>query len=366
MYHANNINNKLFDEYRNEKTKDKEANLKQIIVDNFTIEALSKALLINNNGLLVYKDELITLFREADSYKSSAFSGITKNRILEAYDGKDWIIIRKNDEPVIIKRPLLTILGSTTPDNLKNLFSLTDFKDGTVQRWNFITIQDKFRNFTNNEINQSTNNIIKKIYLNLYSNRKDSQHLIELTHEAKLIWIEWQDKIENLRFFGHYALKNFSGYLSKHKNLPIKIASILFHIENCFNTKYDKIQKHHIDTAINISEYLRDETRKIWEYFEHTKESFSDNLSKNLLLFLIKYTTDQHETLEVQSSKLAKDFNKYMSNKYQNFIKYSNKAISKCLKNFGIQFKRKSEGIVYYINKNRLLKLYDNVDLLKH
>ncbi len=105
--------------------------LKQLLIDDCTPEALYCAL-EDNTGLTMHSDELNTWFNNIGRYAKNGEVG----RYLSIFDNTSFPINRKNDEPRLVKDPLLNIFGGIQPEVLVETLQLNQMrKNGFAQRF---------------------------------------------------------------------------------------------------------------------------------------------------------------------------------------------------------------------------------------
>ncbi len=107
----------------------------QILAADTTPEARNQLLATNSNGIGIYRDELAGMIQDFGRYNKSGEMA----QMLSIFDSNDIIISRKNDDPLLITRPYMGILGTIQPEILAKVFSNSSFTDsGFIQRWLWI------------------------------------------------------------------------------------------------------------------------------------------------------------------------------------------------------------------------------------
>lgn len=93
--------------------------LRQVLLDQFTGEAVGRVLLANPRGVAVCKDELSGLVAALDKYRNG--KGDDKDNLLSAWAGKPLKVNRQKDgdaPPLLVPRPFLAVAGMLTPASL--------------------------------------------------------------------------------------------------------------------------------------------------------------------------------------------------------------------------------------------------------
>ncbi|WP_022670854.1 DUF3987 domain-containing protein [Hippea alviniae] len=217
---------------------------RQLIVEDTTIEALSIALQGNENGILLYTDELASFLLGMDKYKQKE-SG-TKEKLLSAYDGGAWKINRITRETIFIPNALVSIFGTIQPEVLKKAFSEEDFYNGFLQRFCFFFTPDNdLPVLTDATISIENRKKIKELYERLINNTISIT--IQMTDMARSVYVDWYSKLSEEKD------KGFSlSFLAKLDIQVLKLALIFTILE-------DKkvVDELNIKRAIVVGEYLK-------------------------------------------------------------------------------------------------------------
>jgi hypothetical protein len=113
----------------------------RFLVSDATVEKLGEICAANPDGVLVYRDELLTLLVDLDCEEKAAARGF----IMTGWAGKDhYSFDRIGRGTIRIKRVNLSMLGTTQPTRLANYIrsSLADKNDGMVQRLQLLAWPD--------------------------------------------------------------------------------------------------------------------------------------------------------------------------------------------------------------------------------
>ena len=104
----------------------------RLILSDATSEAVAHVLTGNPKGLLVLRDEIAGWICGFDRYSKG---GGDRAFYLEAFGARPYVIDRKNaEQPIIIERLLVSIVGGIQPDKLSSLFMSGD-DDGLTGRF---------------------------------------------------------------------------------------------------------------------------------------------------------------------------------------------------------------------------------------
>lgn len=123
---------------RGDRERTPKPKLSRLLVGDATIEALARTLADNSGGLILISDELGSLIRGLDQYKSKG--GNDRPHLLSMWSGEPLIIDRVSGDgdPIYVSEPTLSILGGIQPAMLK----LLDGDDGLPGRWLYSNFPD--------------------------------------------------------------------------------------------------------------------------------------------------------------------------------------------------------------------------------
>lgn len=103
-----------------EDNRDPKPKWKKYLISDFTIEALEKILEANPNGVGLYTDELAAWIDNSNRY--SAGQSNTLSKWLSLYDSGLIMIDRKTQEPAMIERACIPIIGTSQPSTIIQYF----------------------------------------------------------------------------------------------------------------------------------------------------------------------------------------------------------------------------------------------------
>lgn len=154
-----NIEKKNFDIYKEEianynqiddkeKTKHKKPMFRQLMISDFTIEALQQALYFNKKGIMLYKDELIGFFKDMNKYKKS---GGDEEFFLESFNNGAFTINRKTQDTIRLSNIFINIIG-TIQDEVLTELSKAHTDNGLIDRFLFTRSEKLAKPLTADEI----------------------------------------------------------------------------------------------------------------------------------------------------------------------------------------------------------------------
>jgi hypothetical protein len=199
----------------------------QMIVDDTTMEALCDVLGRNTSGVIMKKDELMTLIFEAGRYSKSNGS---EERLLSIFSGESISINRKgNDLHDLIDRPFVSLIGGVQPEVLKKLFADGRSENGFVNRLLFalpeVLVRTMPQYSANDEFAANYQNHIRMAYVQNEKNTTgdESPILLPMSTEALKAFKAWQ---RDFNYRKHFDV-SYDGYLSKLEAYAVRLAFIV-------------------------------------------------------------------------------------------------------------------------------------------
>jgi hypothetical protein len=167
-----------------DKEKTKKPQFQQVMVSDFTIEALHNVLSFNKKGVLLYKDELHGFFKDMNKYKKS---GGDEEFFLESFNNGSHTINRKTQDTVLLSNIFINIIG-TIQDEILSKLAADHTENGLLDRFLFTKTERLARPLTANMLdpvfinwwNDKVNTINKEMN---YSSEQDTI-IFDMTPEA--------------------------------------------------------------------------------------------------------------------------------------------------------------------------------------
>lgn len=106
----------------------------QLFVSDITPESLYKCMSDNPNGLIQYSDEIMSFIGDFGRYNKSG----EESKYLSIWSGKPITINRKSEEPYMVDKPFLSVIGGIQPNLLGELFTTRRMVSGFSQRLLFV------------------------------------------------------------------------------------------------------------------------------------------------------------------------------------------------------------------------------------
>ena len=168
---------------------------KQYIISDSTPESRNQVLSVNPNGILLYRDELKGMIDDFCRYAKSG----ELSQMLSMFDSDTIVVNRKSDEPLLIKDPFMSIIGSIQPSVLVDTFGNDNMmNNGFNQRWLFCCPESVIPEMYNDvSIPQSVINDWKDFIYNLLMyDFSVTGGKLYLRGEAKRAYIDYYNSLQ--------------------------------------------------------------------------------------------------------------------------------------------------------------------------
>jgi len=234
--------------------KSKEPNLKRILTNNTTVEALCSLIALNPKGITLFNDELSAWLRSMNQYKGGR--GSDRSIYLEMWNCGRITVDRKEKEPIAIENAFLNIIGGIQPDVLYEIKE-NGQNDGLTERLLFCyenqSIDPILESF---EIPASLKRSLKECLNRLLKLRDTENETIPLSSEAQRFFLESEYEISK-----RVQLKDFDARFEAVEIKGIsyigRIALILHLVKNATGeTLSNQVELETMQQAKEIVEYF--------------------------------------------------------------------------------------------------------------
>jgi hypothetical protein len=230
---------------------------KQLLISDTTPEARNKVLADNSNGVTLYRDEIAGMIEDVGRYNHSGEVA----QMLSIFDAKNIVINRKGDEPQLIEKPFLNVIGTIQPDILATTFGRPQLvNNGFVQRFLFVFPDNvEFASYADNKLNDTLHELWSNVILQL---NELPSGAMTISKEAKEVYIEFFDKIQAQIAAAENGYQQAA--LAKLQIQVIRWAGItqLFHVP--------------LDGTLEITPDAMRYAVECMRYFEHTAEKVGE------------------------------------------------------------------------------------------
>ncbi len=233
---------------------------KQYLITDFTQEALVKVHSINPKGIGVNYDELKGWIANFNRYNP----GSQEEFWLTAWSGKPIRVNRINSEPVLIKKPFISVVGTIQPGVLQSLFK-NRIENGFTDRMLFAIRDDiKKAPLNDKQLSPETQQQWKDIVENLLhlsnipneaSIKEPPSRVLKLAKDAKAPYYEYHNKLIKLSY--DPLNEPVLGILAKMEAYTIRFALIIELLEAAsLGSEAKEINLRSVNSAIKLSEYF--------------------------------------------------------------------------------------------------------------
>ena len=266
--------------------------LRRIVVSDATVESLAPLLLGNPRGVLMIRDELVSLVRSLNQYKGG--KGADRQFYLSTWSGQAVVIDRKlQSEPIIVPRPFLNILGGIQPDMLFALRDEQGRSDGFIDRILF-AFPDEFppQTWTDREIEPEvelgwTNALDRLFTLAMQHNEREGIDLpvtVYLTDDARACWIAWFNAMSSERESSGLS-ESLNGPWKKMVSYGLRLALVIHLLRFvCGEASDEDIDDESMRRAIRLMAYFQSHAKKV---YRHLDRSPSDRRNDAVLLWIL-------------------------------------------------------------------------------
>ena len=246
--------------------------LQQIQVDDATMEALLSLMEHNPRGILFYQDELSAWAKGMNQYRGG--KGSDKEKWLSFWSGKSIIVNRRNQQPITIQDPFVSVTGCIQPDVVSELS--TGKSDGFLDRILFAFPDPLPSRYTEAELDLEVKERYRVLVEQLWQLQPGHDEynqpipeVIYLSPRAKQIWLDF-----NLRHDAEVNHPDFPYFLkgiwSKLRDYTARLALILHLAHTMGNSSKIKESKEYIEAssiegAALLSRYFKAHARKVHE-----------------------------------------------------------------------------------------------------
>lgn len=253
--------NKYKDEIQTFKLLDKQEKelspkpmLKQLILNDATLEGLSKAHAENPNGLVVVRDEIASWLQDFNKYRG----GSDETQWLSIWSGQTIKVTRASkDEPLIIEKPCVSVIGGTQPSFLSLFASNGRSVSGFIDRVLFVFPDDvRAQHVSTTEPNTQVLNVHDKAIKLLHDLTKNERYTVRFSMEAKEEFIHYQN--HNRDCINEATTEWEKSLFAKSDNHVLRIALCLQSAMWVHNeiTNLDVLSNDVLHKAITISDWF--------------------------------------------------------------------------------------------------------------
>ncbi len=241
----------------------------QLLVTDFTPEALLDVHKFNKRGIGVYTDELASWFKNFNRYSS----GSEEQFWLSVWSGKPIRINRKTTDPIYLPLPFISVAGTIQPGVLNEL-AKDRTENGFIDRLLFVVPENIKREYWSEvEISPLIITNWKRIVstvLDLSPQLNEMQspqpEFLRFTPEAKALMYSWQKETVDIS----NSHGSFNGIYAKIELYALRFALILEMMRfACGQSDKRTIGIESVKGAIKLVEYFKDSAVKVRSFISN-------------------------------------------------------------------------------------------------
>lgn len=260
----------LYAEYESNECKGTKPRYKQVLISDFTLEALHVIHDINRRGVGLYKDELIGFLNDMNRYRK----GSDEQFWLESFNNKSYIVNRVTREPILIMDTMINIIGSIQPAVLSKLTK--DYSgNGMVDRFLYTSNETGIYPISRQDINPDWKkwwtDMIKMINADLFYSTSDDTETIEMSEDATDLFIEIDKEFCAIQR-SDTETNSMKNYVSKMKTYLPRFALLMWLFDIKFVQYHEQVERDHMERARRICHYFIASAREVFTESDLRKE----------------------------------------------------------------------------------------------
>jgi len=259
--------NQLSDE---EKKKNKRPKYKQVLVSDYTLEALHEIHSYNKNGLGLYRDEIVGFLNDMNKYRK----GSDQEFWLESFNNNSYAVNRVTKDPLLIDNININIIGSIQPDVLEKVTS-ESAGNGLIDRFLYTVAETEIKSINLEDISQSwidwwRDNVVVNQHA-LFNSYEDS--IIDMTDAARKKFVQIDKRFVKMQNSEDES-NSMKNYISKMKTYVPRFALVCAIMDAMFEDRNNTliVDEKHFEKAENICNYFIPSARYIFGETNKKKE----------------------------------------------------------------------------------------------
>lgn len=227
---------------------------KQILISDYTIEALHSIHNINKRGIGLYKDELKGFMNDMNKYRK----GSDEEFWLESFNNGSYIVNRVTREPIMVNNICINIIGTIQHDVLNKLVN-DHHGNGLLDRLLFTASESKVYNLTSDEINpnfaQEWRGLTESV--NKYFNYMDSESTVMLNMDKETFATYQAIDAEYVAMqSSEDTNQDVINYLGKMKTYVPRFALLLAIMDAISEEDVIQVTNRHMINAKKVADYF--------------------------------------------------------------------------------------------------------------
>lgn len=297
-----------------EKPKDE-----QILLSDFTPEALIHVHSNNPRGIGVYCDELASWFLNFNRYHK----GSEEQFWLSAWSGKPIQVNRRTSDNLRVEMPFIPVIGTMQPAIIQKLADNRQ-DTGFIERILFVYPEDLMkRPWTDNELHHSTHTVWDQIIRNILSFELELDEVeypkpVEVTfaEDAKARLYQWQREITDLS--NDPETESLSAIYAKMEPYAIRFGLILQILKYAAGEAGKTcIELEAVEGAIRLAKYFTANAEKVLSILNNSDPAakLTEGQQAVFLALPDTFTTNEGAQIAVENGMPKRNFERLLTNR---------------------------------------------------
>jgi hypothetical protein len=253
-----------------EKKSLKKPKFKQILISDYTLEALHGIHDFNKRGVGLYKDELVGFLNDMNKYRK----GSDEQFWLESFNNRSYIVNRVTKDPLYIDNININIIGTIQPIELNKII-LNYGANGLTDRFLYSRSEREIYPLSRKEIDESWimwwNNSIEKVNSFFTYTCVEDTKMLTMTPEALELFYQIDERLIEIQRKDNIT-SNMKGYINKMKTYLPRFALLMALFDMIFNGIALEITIGHMQRAEKIMIYFMESAKFIFNESESCME----------------------------------------------------------------------------------------------
>lgn len=295
-----------------------EPKLKKHLVSDVTFEALAIVLNNNNVGIGLHRDELAGWFNNFDRYNK----GSEIESWISIWSNKPISIDRKQNEPIFIENPFISVIGSIQLGIIKEMAKNNKGVNGFMERLLFVIPKDlKKLEWNRKSIDPRIAVLWDEIVNDIFSIKIDLDEfdmpktkIVGFSNDAFEEIVNWQNSI--CKICDDYDDSKMSSLYSKVEQHAVKFALIIQVLESvCSGQELTKITTETVRKATSLAEYFANNSIKARELMELNHPISLDSELKKIVYnnLPVEFSTREGQSIAFNLGMSFRSFERFIS-----------------------------------------------------
>lgn len=255
-------------------------------ISNTTVEGICKFMSDNKKAVLIACDELKGWLNSLGEYKGKTSSD--RQFYLSAWNCERYVSLRKTSSNIIIQNTHVSLLGSTQPQILKDMFKCLNTGDGFIERLLWIIPADyqevgKYIGRGKGKVDKNKIATFKGILREIITFNSHKEY--SLDSEGEKLFDDFEKELKT------YTINNpkYSALYGKSEGLAGKLVLIFQVFNDIESRNYDNniVDTNIIKGSIELTKYFINQFKAVIDIFTSTVEHQAENIDNIVYNWLL-------------------------------------------------------------------------------